>query len=82
MAKRTKAEIEALFRKTAHDVLKKDLSSVAPETKFAAMQVASVDVMEIIGAMEDELGVELPDSALARVESVQDLVQLFDDQQN
>lgn len=77
----TKEEIEELFRKRAQEIMKKDLSKISVEKKFAELEVPSVDVMEIIGAMEDDLDVELPDSELARVESPRDLIQLFLDQQ-
>ena len=77
----SKVEIEELFRKRAQEVLKKDISSLSVDKKFGELEVPSVDVMEIIGAMEDDLDVELPDSDLARVESPKDLIQLFLDQQ-
>lgn len=77
----TKEEIEELFRKRAGEILKKDLSKLSVDKNFGELEVASVDVMEIIGAMEDDLDVELPDSDLARVESPKDLIQLFLDQQ-
>lgn len=77
----SKEEIEELFRKRAQEILKKDISNLSVDKKFGELEVPSVDVMEIIGAMEDDLDVELPDSDLARVESPKDLIQLFLDQQ-
>ena len=43
------------------------------ETRFSALGIDSVSVMEIIGEVEDELNITLSDDRLAKIQSVGDV---------
>lgn len=57
--------------------LGQNTDEITPETKFADMGIDSLDVTEIVMALEDsfEIEIELSDTKL---ESVSDLVELID----
>ena len=68
-----------VFEKVSEIIAEKiscDVSTLAPETKFADLGIDSLDVTELVMNIEDEFGVELEvDSSLA---AISDLVKLVE----
>ena len=64
-------ELFARFKKCAVDVLSVSADQVVPEAKFADdLDADSLDLVELIMALEEEFGVEVPEEDLDGVETV------------
>ena len=64
-------ELFARFRKCAVDVLSVDADKVVPEANFADdLGADSLDLVELVMALEEEFGVEVPEEELAEVKTV------------
>ena len=59
------------------DTLGQSTEDITPETKFADMGIDSLDVTEIVMALEDEFGIEISLSD-TKLQSVSDLVGLIE----
>lgn len=72
---------EVLAILAAHN--KRDISAVSPETPLADLGVDSLDVMEIIFAIEEKYGIDLPFEANAETSdglgTIGDLARMVDD---
>ena len=72
------------IKKRVLDVLEEsfpnwDREEFAKETKFIDdLGADSLDLIELVMAVEDEFGIEIPDEAAAKVRTVGDLVALMD----
>ncbi|MBX3189916.1 MAG: acyl carrier protein [Labilithrix sp.] len=69
-----RAQLLAVFQRTATEVAEKDFNSVAETAKISELGIDSLGMLEIIGSLERELKVQIPDEALAGVETVKDLL--------
>ena len=59
------------FRKCAVDVLSVDADKVVPEALFGDdLDADSLDLVELVMALEEEFGIEVPEEELAEVKSV------------
>ena len=64
-------ELFARFRKCAVDVLSVSEDKIVPEAKFGDdLDADSLDLVELIMALEEEFGVEVPEEDLEGVETV------------
>ena len=64
-------ELFARFKKCAVDVLSVSAEQVVPEAKFADdLDADSLDLVELVMALEEEFGVEVPEEDLEGVETV------------
>lgn len=66
----------ALFRRAAWEVAQKDLKDLSLEHQVSELGLDSVAMLEVIGFLEEELDVNFPDDALARVQTIRDLSSL------
>lgn len=70
----SEVDILTMFNTIARQVEKgKELPSITRDSKISALGIDSVSMMEIIGVMEDELDVSIPDEKLARLQTVGDI---------
>lgn len=61
----------ARFRKCAVDVLSVDESKVVPEARFAEdLDADSLDLVELVMALEEEFGVSVPEEELEGIGTV------------
>ena len=51
-------------------------SELSPSTRFADLDVDSLDLVELAQIVEDEYGIEVQDSDLDKVETIGDVVEL------
>ncbi len=64
-------ELFARFRKCAVEVLSVSEDQVVPEAKFGDdLDADSLDLVELVMALEEEFGVEVPEEELEGVETV------------
>ena len=64
-------ELFARFRKCAVEVLSVDEGKVVPEAKFGDdLDADSLDLVELVMALEEEFGDEVPEEDLEGVETV------------
>ncbi len=78
------AQVDILtkFTEVARQVEKgKDLPAITKESKITALGIDSVSMMEIIGVLEDDLDVSIPDEKLARIQTVGDIETVIREQQ-
>ncbi len=64
-------ELFARFRKCAVEVLSVDASAVVPDAKFGDdLDADSLDLVELVMALEEEFGIEVPEEDLEGVQTV------------
>ncbi|MBM6828054.1 acyl carrier protein [Anaerotignum lactatifermentans] len=79
-----KGECIMVFEKIAALLAEKlecEVSEIKPETKFGDLGIDSLDVMELLMSLEDELGTEI-EMGENKVETVADLVAMIESKQN
>ena len=65
------------FRKCAVEVLSVDAAAVTPEAKFGDdLDADSLDLVELVMALEDEFGVAVPEDELEGIETVNQAYEL------
>lgn len=70
----TRPELLALFQKTASEIVEKDFKSLAETTKLSDLGIDSLGMLEIIGSLERQLKIQIPDDALTGLTTVADLI--------
>ncbi len=71
----TEAEIFETVKKIVSDQLSVDVEKVTPEADFANdLSADSLDVVELVMALEEEFSVEIPDESAEKIKTVQDAV--------
>ncbi len=63
-------QLFARFTKCAVEVLSVDADQVKPEASFEALNADSLDLVEFVMALEEEFGIEVPESELEGVDTV------------
>ncbi|MCB0416542.1 MAG: acyl carrier protein [Bdellovibrionales bacterium] len=72
-----------MFTRIAKEVEKdKKFPEISLDTKISALGIDSLSMMEIVGAMEDELDVVIPDEKLATLQTVADIDRVIREQTN
>jgi acyl carrier protein len=79
---RSRTELLAVFRATATEVAERDFHSVAEGAAIAELGIDSLGMLEIIGSLERELKIQIPDESLAGIETVRDLLNAVEARQN
>lgn len=74
----TRPELIQFFKKMASEIAEKDLSGVSEEATIASLGIDSLQMLELVGAMEQQLGVQIPDEQLVGVQSVKQLLDLVE----
>lgn len=78
MAEKTSSTLEKV-----RDIIAKQLS-IKPETVTDASNIAedlgadSLDLVEILMALEDEFGISIPDEAIPQIKTIKDVVAFID----
>ena len=66
-----------LFRKAAWEVDRKEFEALDLDAKISALGIDSVAMLEVIGFVEEELDIHLPDEKIARVQTLRDLTDVI-----
>ena len=77
----TREGLLALFRETATEVVERDFHHVVEASVITELTIDSLGMLEIIGSMERQLKIQLPDEALAGIQTVEDLLNLVEKKQ-
>ena len=73
-----RAQLLGLFRTFASEITEKDFADLKAEANIAQMGIDSLQMLEIIGTMERELKIEIPDDQLVGIETVDQLLGLVE----
>jgi acyl carrier protein len=71
-------DILALYREAALEVGNHVLEDLTLDTKLADLTISSVEVLEIVGYIEQRLNIRLNDEDLSRMTCMRDLVRLIE----
>lgn len=63
-----------MFRRTATEIVEKEYPTLSEDTKLGELGIDSLGMLEIIGALERELKIQIPDESLTGLQTVRDLV--------
>jgi acyl carrier protein len=73
-----RAELLTIFQKTATEITEREFPAIAEGTVISELGIDSLGMLEIVGSMERQLKVQLPDEALAGIQTVKDLIELVE----
>ena len=79
---RNRADLLEVFRTTAIEVAEKDFPSVGEGTAISELGIDSLGMLEIIGSLERELKIQIPDESLAGIVTVKDLLNAVESRQS
>ncbi|HEY8075643.1 MAG TPA: phosphopantetheine-binding protein [Labilithrix sp.] len=65
----------------ATEVAEKEFPGVAESTAIADLGIDSLGMLEIIGSLERELRIQIPDESLAGIQTVKDLLNAVESRQ-
>ncbi len=77
----SRAELLSMFQKTASEITEREFPPISETTVISELGIDSLGMLEIVGSMERELKVQLPDEALAGIQTVRDLIELVEKKQ-
>lgn len=77
-----RAELLRTFERTAAEVAEKEFHGVAESTAIAELGIDSLGMLEIIGSLERELRIQIPDESLAGIQTVKDLLNAVESRQS
>lgn len=72
----TRAELLQIFRSTASEIAEKDLSTVDEHGVIAELGIDSLELLEVIGSLERDLDIRVPDDQLVGIQTVGQLLNL------
>jgi acyl carrier protein len=69
------SEVEAKVKKIIEDKLSVNADQITNEAKFAEdLKADSLDTVELVMALEDEFGLDIPDEEAEKIKTVQDAI--------
>ena len=77
----SRTELLELFQRTATEIVEKEFSNIAESTVISELGIDSLGMLEIVGAMERELKIQIPDESLAGIQTLKDLIELVEKRQ-
>ena len=76
-----RTELLALFESTATEVVEKPFKNISEGTVISELGIDSLGMLEIVGAMERQLKVQIPDDQLTGIHTVKDLLEVVEKRQ-
>ncbi len=77
----SRTELLQMFKKTAAEIAEKDFPNISEATVISELGIDSLGMLEIVGAMERQLKIQIPDESLAGIQTVKDLIELVEKRQ-
>ena len=74
----TRPELFQTFQRMASEIAEKDFASVQEDAKIAQLGLDSLNLLELVGQIERELGVQSPDEQLVGIQTVRQLLDLVE----
>ena len=78
----SRADLLSMFQKTATEIAEKEFKSISETTVISELGIDSLGMLEIVGAMERQLKIQIPDESLAGIQMVRDLIELVEKRQS
>ncbi len=75
----TRSELLQTFRSIASEIAEKDLSAVDESGVIAELGIDSLELLEVIGSLERDLDIRVPDDQLVGIQTVGQLLTLVAD---
>ena len=76
-----RSELLKVFARTATEVAEKEFANVAETMSISELGIDSLGMLEIIGSLERELKIQIPDESLVGLETVKDLLNAVESRQ-
>ena len=73
-----RSELITVFQRMASEIAEKDFSHVSEESVIAELGIDSLGMLELVGSMERELKIQIPDEQLVGIQSVRQLLDLVE----
>jgi len=73
-----RAKLLEMFRTMASEIAEKDFHHVQEDAVIAEIGMDSLGMLELVGEMEKELGVQIPDDQLVGIQTVRQLLDLVE----
>jgi acyl carrier protein len=67
-----------MFRTTATEVVEKDFHHVEQSTVISELAIDSLGMLEIIGSLERQLRIQIPDESLTGLRTISDLLDVVE----
>lgn len=77
-ARPTRGDMLAMFRTTATEVVEKDFHHVLEGTVISELAIDSLGMLEIIGSLERQLRIQIPDESLTGLRTISDLLDVVE----
>ncbi len=77
-----RVQLLELFKKTATEIVEREFPNIAEATVISELGIDSLGMLEIVGAMERQLKIQIPDESLAGISTVHDLLELVEKRQS
>jgi acyl carrier protein len=77
----SRAELLKIFQKTATEITEREFPSITEATVISELGIDSLGMLEIVGSMERQLKIQIPDEMLAGIQTVKDLVDAVEKRQ-
>lgn len=77
----SRSELLTMFKTTAAEIAEKEFPNISEGTVISELGIDSLNMLEIVGAMERELKIQIPDESLAGIQTVKDLLELVEKRQ-
>ena len=74
----TRDKLLTMFRETATEVVEKDFHHVQESTVISELAIDSLGMLEIIGSLERQLRIQIPDESLTGLTTVRDLLDVVE----
>ena len=74
----SRLELLQMFQKTATEIAEKEFPNISETTVISELGIDSLGMLEIVGAMERQLKIQIPDESLAGIQTVKDLLELVE----
>ena len=78
----SRTELIDIFQKTATEVVEREFPKITESTVISELGIDSLGMLEIVGSMERQLKITLPDETLAGIQTVKDLIELVEKRQS
>jgi acyl carrier protein len=78
---RSRTELLALFQNTATEIVEKEFKTITESTVISELGIDSLGMLEIVGSMERQLKIQIPDESLAGIQTVKDLIEVVEKRQ-
>jgi acyl carrier protein len=76
-----RAELLQVFSRTVTEIAEKEIGNVVETMRISELGIDSLGMLEIIGALERELKIHIPEESLAGISTIQDLLNAVESRQ-